>query len=242
MAFGLKLNKDKKVTRINDEGETVEVDIYKMMSHLYSDEIEEIEGWTFRDIMEYIEPLGDVFGHLSWCNFKIFYKEMKKPANPDNFISNIEYIRIGWSVELWEDDDYLMEGLDVVGINDSFTDEEINESEENDKKEEKHRRYALDFTPVNEIADLEIKLDETYQVIQKFDFDHPVFKAKKKFTFLDIVYALLWEISFHGEPEDKEKRMKELSDMAKGIEDGTVKTIPWEEVKESLEKKIKDKE
>jgi hypothetical protein len=100
--------------------------------------------------------------------------------------------------------------------------------------------YAVELTPVNELAYLPIKLaseliitDQSYKPEDNLKF------ANCDYTLGQILYGIVWELSFFGNPTSRNKMVDELTSRIKGIEDGTVKTIPWEKGKANLEKKLK---
>jgi len=71
-------------------------------------------------------------------------------------------------------------------------------------------KYALDFTPLCEIADLNIKISDTMIV---YDKDSNKITNKKIDTLLMLVeflYAIFWEVSWNGSIENREARLQEL--------------------------------
>ena len=60
------------------------------------------------------------------------------------------------------------------------------------------------------------------------------------YTLGQVLYAILWELSWHGGPEDRDKLNKELKGMVDRINSGEEKTIPMEEVLKDLKDENKN--
>lgn len=234
----LKLTKDKKIT--SDSHGLKEVNQEDILGYIFSEPVGEIDGWTLRDLFNFIEPCGMILGEMAWCNFDVFFKEMQKPVVPkDGEVDNVEYILVSRRIDLYKGE--MNEYADVCGGNDTITDEQINEEVEKTGMTELSNRYAIEFTPVNELADKPIRIDDRFVVRKDIMDDNTmpvVFEARKPFYLLDIIWAILWEISFMGTPEDRDAKMDELDATIKGIKDGTIETIPAEEVFARLRERI----
>lgn len=107
--------------------------------------------------------------------------------------------------------------------------------------------YALDFSPVDTISELPIKLNNKITVYDetKRHTTYPppvILEAEKVFTLAEILRGIFWELSFMGSPKDRNEKSAELMQSIRDIESGKAKTIPWEEVKERLDKKLKEEE
>jgi hypothetical protein len=194
------------------------------------DGIAEIDGWTVEDMLELIKPLGGVWGELAWCDFEVFYEEMKKPIgdlDKDSIehIQKIKHIRIGRIIEQYEDGE-VVESFDATGIG---IDGE---------------RYALDFSPINSLKHLPIVVSDEFEIRKLYQNpqEPPLFKGKKSLCLMDVIWALLWEISFHGTPENRDEQAKELKRRVEEIDNGTEKLIPAEEVFREMRKIIDEKE
>ena len=75
--------------------------------------------------------------------------------------------------------------------------------------------YALDFSPLKNILDIPIKVGKAFLCVypengnyndaQKFDnvnTDNP--------NLYEFVNYIIWELSFHGTPEDRDENLKEV--------------------------------
>lgn len=102
---------------------------------------------------------------------------------------------------------------------------------------------SVGFTSWAELMKLPIKLAPTAE-IQKWHKDPKItteYTVETFYTMGDFFLGLFDELCFDGSPAGREERKEELMETLRGIEDGTVELIPWDDVKESLEEKIKDK-
>jgi len=227
-----------------------DIDISQYLMYHLRDECKVQKGTTLRDIISLIEPFKKELSPMltygpDWLDLLI--EESKKEAD-----QSIDKIVLSWVVS-FQDDIYsagttaLSEWISTYGIKVGSED-----------------TYAIDLTPLNKLVGAEIGLDtkvtvtdERSKVTDKFfafkntldDEErskmpiYPVImKAKKSFTLLDILYGIFWEVTFHGPPAQRDKRAEELAETVRKIKSGEEKTIPWEEVKAKLEKRIKENE
>jgi hypothetical protein len=197
----LRLEADKKIH--TDRGK--EVTAENLLQYLFTEPIESIDGWTLRDFINLAMTHKELLGEMSWCNVQAFYDEMQqpKPTSPwfEGKILAIELQRVA-EITKYEPD-YISEYIDVTGRT-------------NDPQD----RYAIEFTPVNELADLPIVINEKYEITREIDgppWHEPVLSSKKPFYLLDVIWALLWEISFVGSPGQRDAKWKELEEARDSI-------------------------
>jgi len=205
----------------------------KYLYHL-TEECEFEDGLTFKDIMLLIknidayDVLSPILTYGPWLKDLIDEGLSEKPDKKKFF----DKIIIGWRcavVDDYEGGDYLETYVQVNGI-----------------KNDSDDRWAVSYTPLNEMAECEISLNSELLI---YDDRHDtrgigeeycptLIGTKKRFTLFNILYGIFWELSFHGGPKERDKKSEELSELVDKIKNGEEKMIPWEEVKENLEKKI----
>jgi len=97
--------------------------------------------------------------------------------------------------------------------------------------EESKGECAIDFENWNNLKHLPIKIsNET--VISIYDGDDTKkFKGSCYFTVGDFFSCLFGEICLFSSPEQREKKIDGLKKTIEGIENGTIKTYPWKEIK-----------
>jgi len=88
---------------------------------------------------------------------------------------------------------------------------------------------SLSYTPLNEIAHLELKLNKNY-IIRNMDKDEVIFKGTTEFTLLEVLHAIYYDISFHGGPKNRDVFVKKLHEDVKKIRSGEMKTLSADEV------------
>ena len=90
--------------------------------------------------------------------------------------------------------------------------------------------FAVEFTPTYEMIDLPVKLNPEIHLLREEGrkWENTTHKGGA-FTLGHVLHGIIWELSFMGGPADRDAQGKFLIEQVKGIEDGTIKTIPWEE-------------
>jgi len=109
--------------------------------------------------------------------------------------------------------------------------------------------YAIEFTPVYKLADYKIIIDDKI-TIEDLDVDAKHFikniDFKPSITLIELLYAVFYELTFCGSPENRDKEWKVIKGRSekikKAIDNGTIDkiTVPWEKVKADINKKIKE--
>lgn len=107
----------------------------------------------------------------------------------------------------------------------------------------KEPTWAIEFTPLHKLLDTPLKIEKTsvyitrfrgYKVVSNQEYINPETEFISLFSF---VTEPIWELSFCGEPQERNNKKKEIDLSVEEIENGTAKLIPWKEVKKSLTKK-----
>ena len=104
--------------------------------------------------------------------------------------------------------------------------------------------YALDFSPMYKIADLEVKVArKIFVTLYQEDYRVEKIKIRPTINLFDLLVNVYWEISFMGKPKDRNKQVEKLQKSTDEIEkwgrEGTLNdhTYSFEEVKEMFKKK-----
>lgn len=97
-------------------------------------------------------------------------------------------------------------------------------------------KAAIEFTPVNRLAELPILLNEAFNVWN--DNDTMLFSATKHFSLLDIVRGVLDELTFLGSPAERDEALADLRSRIKTLDDGEFYTI--DEVREEMDKRAEE--
>jgi len=157
-------------------------------------------------------------------------------------LDNVEYIELYWHGDIYgRRDSYISlypgsHGIGKVGTGSG----EVDKGARADGRE----RYAMGFTPANELAQLPVKMNsETnlYLLGDKIECedmtigDRAIIKTTNCFSLLEVLDALYEELTFYGEPESQYRSQyikdikQDLKDTMENLdadmEDG--KVLPW---------------
>jgi len=132
-------------------------------------------------------------------------------------VKNICFKKIG-QIEKYKDSEnkYFNTYVDVFGLGEDI--EETN--------------YGIDFWPLKNYLDIPIKLlpgiicndDFTIKDVTK---THLTEKVNVDYTLYEFIKSFVYEISFYGTPEEKNKKGEELKEMVNKIDRGEVELIPF---------------
>lgn len=223
--------------------EVEEIDASNYLLYHFNDELELEEGVTFRDLMLLVRPHCDVLSPIvtkqSDTLQKILAEGLDKKAKQPK---SLEYVEISWraSVDKYGKNNAadFHKWVSFDGIGKPEDGEHMR-----DWPADKPVTYALDFTPTYELADLPLKLNKKVVIYDERNgmANAPVlFEAEDSFTLYDVLLGAFWELSFHGDPDSRNERLGELSKTIEEIDNGTAELVPWEEVKERLDKRLKE--
>lgn len=187
-----------------------------------------------RDVFEFMESQEDLRAFISmysWClNIDKFHSEAKKPAIKDEFDENIYELRISHCCN-----GEVFRGASWVNLNSDFggrgkVSKSTREWYEGDHcpvdrdgnpvKLPEYENYAVEMTPVNKLADLPLVLDDKVELYrqaihgrkggireQRKSFG----EAEYPFTVVEFLDAIYDEISFFGDPENRDAHREEIS-------------------------------
>lgn len=78
--------------------------------------------------------------------------------------------------------------------------------------------WGLDFTPAYDLINIPVKLNTNLRVYSFKKRKKEVVYKNQEFTLGEVIYTIIWELSFHGTPEDRDeasKNMKKAVDQIK---------------------------
>lgn len=225
----LKINKDMKF------------DFYHLM-----EDIDTNHEFTLRDVlcacMDSCIPI-DILSQILRCSYiKDYYEEMSKGTKSSD--SDIIYLELSHQIGLDSDNNtvdlgWIFDGVGEKGlipkdILDNYSKEDIQKF----RDEGYTQRYALEFSPVYELADYSIKIRDEIQISDWDKFENnSIIKGKPNVKLIDALYGILWELSFLGSPKERDEKKEDLDQRVKRLEDGTEELLDFEEVKVRLKEK-----
>ncbi len=120
-----------------------------------------------------------------------------------------------------------------------------------------HTSYGIGFTPLYKMKHLAIKLDKKFEIFPEWTkkkwekmgndekardkyFHTPIISGYTEFTVFEVFGEILFELSFYGIPENKDKIMKEtveiMEEHKQNEKDGIKKSKPVDELFKELRK------
>ena len=212
--------------------------------------------FTLRDIlrasMNSSIPM-EVLCQILRCSYLPDYWDEAESKPFDNK-GDVEYLELYWwgskSTYDGERDDGSTWGFHGIGREGEIPDDlrEHCDKEEVAKMEAEGYRqgYAVEFTPINNLADYPIRISNKlhitdYDADPKDMTDNDI-DLTPSITLMELLYWTFWELSFLGGPEDRDEEAEVLNQRVEDLKSGKLKTVPWEEVKEKLIDKFGVKE
>jgi len=180
------------------------------LDHLY-DYCELGEEVTLKHIFELVanhQALKALISIYSTCQHINAYHALARVATEKT--TDLHYLEISDVAEIWTRKKRTWANLgypDFHGIGDTV--------DGNDG-------YAIEFTPVNEIVNLPIRIKKEFRIIrygEQVIRPTVLFKGKRKYTLLEILDVIYDEISFHGTPSKAATFLGDLTEQVRKIKD-----------------------
>jgi hypothetical protein len=96
------------------------------------------------------------------------------------------------------------------------------------------QRYGVEFIPANVLSSFPVFIDENVEIVDE-NLD-ALFKCMEKFTLVEFLSGIVYELSFFGAVNSRELAMDRVKDSLKEIEKGSFFSL--DEVKKKLEEDI----
>ena len=220
----------------NEETLLSELDIL----HFIREPVEIEEGFTLRHYFEFIKKweILQIFDKF----FPSFIKEYETTCRAPGFkmeYDNVDYIILKKITERdrWEyapGQCFINESIDISGVG------LLEEDDEHTRKKGDVINYAIEFSSLDKLIDLEIRL-ETHKIrINEKDFSFTEYEGEDvNITLFDFIKEVIWELSFIGTPEQRDKQRKEILETKDEIEE-LVKNGDIEKLKELFPEDFED--
>lgn len=226
------------------------------------------DGEPVRDLVPYLNcecdiekgvTLGDIFNIVSrdemlmafmscysWCNVRAYHEEALKPLEK----SNLTFLEVDKQIVVYLDKDKSPRSFEGFLNEANFG--AYGPPEEKKEGGPDLIPWGIDFTPLNKLVTLPVKLRNLVEFREEY-WSHkyrkpgePLYNSlgqiEVTYTLLEILDAIYWEISFHGNPENRNERKAELDERVKEIEEGNVEGTSAEDVFKELELDDEDDE
>lgn len=209
------------------------------------------DGTLFDDVWSFIEKDYETFevlfsGVINNQNLDTYVKQFHKPKKEKTKIDDqhpgIDYFELsyGAEVEIFRNEKEFNYGP-CLNFRGKMKDADGNYY---------NGYYGMTFTPINDWKGYEIKISDSYSInFWNLDSTDPDDKYSTlhdnivtKMTVYDMLYAILDEVSWGGDPEEQEQKLKELQQIAENVKNGKEKLIPLEDVIKEMKERIDSEE
>jgi len=214
----------------NETKEIEEIDQSADLYKFITERIDLAEDLTLRDFISLISvqnnigELGDLLTGSPDCLFRLLGEALKYTTE----VSGFDYLELSWRASIDSDGDFhkwvSFNGVGKPEENMGYSSEEL-------------IPYGLDFMPINKLINLPVKLENKFKIydeIGMLDNVSVLIETTGVFTLYDVLCGIFGELSFHGDPETRDKEFEKLNNIVEEIENGTADLISWDEVKERL--------
>lgn len=195
-------------------------------------------GTTLRHVWNYLEHDAEFFGQVfrqAMGGFPVdaFVKQAKKPVtdteeeeDPDN---RMEALEVYWDADVWEDKFEVFASFHGTGRH-KYQDANGNEIVGD-------CGYAVEFSPINELLDYPLLLDPQFNITDKENNHETLWSGTRAWTVYDMYFAILYEITFVGTPDDQIRRVADLDQRLAEAKDAVAegRVHPIEELFEDLD-------
>lgn len=237
MSESLKLTKGGKLVEtkwVYDEakkdGEYVARDVTDQAIRLMFDVVELEEGVTLKDLFLLMNTELDIFDAMigNWCKEIVTEGLTKEPKQYGTYDSQeIEFLELYWN--LWYDGKTpSFRGFsrpDLHGLGYVLQEDLMHSWGEIEWPKGHRIPWSLSFQSSNKLINIPIKLASEVPVyndnLDDKDNWHRVLTTYQgaEYTLGNILYGIIWELSFHGGPESRDEAGAELKELAKEIND-----------------------
>lgn len=200
-------------------------DVTELLPRKLYDECDLQKGLTLRDVFLLLQK------HIQFCEMTIgnwveeIVEEGLSNPLPDDFKMDMSYLECYWS---WEEDKHekTIGGYYFPG----FHGQDLSPDAE-------CQNIGVSLTPVNELMPYELKLRKMVTIspghketMKALDAHKPVKHRERKggYTLGHILYSIIWELSFHGGPKEREEFKEMLQGRIDRVKSGEEKLYSME--------------
>jgi len=224
-----------------DEGSYIDSDVTDKALRRLFEHCELDKDVTLRDVFLLLNSELGIFDAIigNWCEEIV--KEGLHSSNSKD--TEIDYLELYWHLENQKIDDD--EGFQLLGMNrPDFhgMGKVLEEDHEHGFKKGDRIAYSTSFQSTSTLIDLPVKLKYETEVYEDdYTSKDLMHKSVIKFnsvpyTLLNILYGIIWELSFYGPPSERDLKGKEILDIVEDIKKNPHTGISTEEFLKELDK------
>jgi hypothetical protein len=188
------------------EGEYKEFDVTATPQIYLFNECELDSDITLRDLFLFIQRHIDFFDLIvtNWCR-EIVEEGLSPVETSQEKDMEIEYLEVYklFTVEEGETDGMTRANFHGIGY--------VNE--ENDRT-----HWGVSLSSAKDLIDLPLRLNTTCDVFRNYELLPYVSFPNIAYTLVEIIYGIIWELSFFGGPQERQEKKEELDAMMDEIE------------------------
>ena len=198
-----------------DAGSYVERDVTEQaVTRLFEPCVIE-DGVTLRDIFLLLNTELDIFDTIirNWCK-EIVTEGLNREKSEKK--SEVEYLELYWHIFKDKDYDtgksclggYIFPSFHGVGY---MAEEDQYEHDTLMLRKGERQGYGVSFTPASDLMDLPVKLLEEITLYNEEDWKETPQKFELgEYSLGHVLYGIIWELSFHGGPAQRDEAAKEI--------------------------------
>lgn len=207
--------------------------------------IEVEEGLLFGDILKLIEAEKEIMevvfaSHMGHHPLQPYIDDWSKDYEKTEEDMEIEFLRCIWAV-----DESIYEGETEINIAIHFDGwgkwDDYDDGSGEDK--EHFGGISVGFTSFSCLKQLPFKLDTNMRIHPDYSKEsaEPILEGKSVFSVYDVIGTILYEMTFYGLPERRDKEFKDLNQTIEDVKSGKAKTVgPFETVEEMMASLMKE--
>lgn len=188
------------------EGSYVESDVTAIPAlHLFN-ECKLEDGVTLRDLFLFVKRHIEFFDLIvtNWCA-EIVDEGLSSISSTHEREKEIEYLEVYKLLTIEENETDGMTRADFHGVGyANEKDERIN--------------WGVSLSSSNVLIDLPLKLNTTCEVYKNHEIKPYLTLPNIAFTLIEIIYGIIWELSFFGGPQERQEKKNELDAMVDDLE------------------------
>jgi len=148
-------------------------------------------------------------------------------------VSGIEYLELyrQWRLDTLDATYWGVHGLDLHGVGFPVAED----APDYGVKAGERIRWSISLTPLRELLSLPLRIRKDFDIVED-DIDacaysQPVGRGQSSEVLLgQLIHSTLWELSFHGTPQEQADVFQSLKEQLTEIDAGVAETIPHDEV------------
>lgn len=156
------------------------------------------DGVVLKDIFLLLKSHIDIFKTVIGRDVEVFVKEGLQPFTGEE--TELHYLELYWVLD-YNEEEKTLSGNNLPNFHGVGEPNDINKN-----------TYSLMYSPANVLADIPLKLCQDFIISHTSTTeDHKLYTFKgPEFSLGQILYGIIWEISYCGPPEVRDREFREL--------------------------------